>query len=226
MATEPAGLPEPREPRVPLSRERVIEAAGEIADKQGIDALTMRGLGQRLGVEAMSLYHYVAGKDELYEGLLDLVEAEIAVPDEDVPWKDRLRTIAISSFRALRRHPWAASLMSTSVKVRPGRLRIMESMLGTLRQAGFSPDDTDHAYHALDAHITGFTLWLANMKLPDDLTDLAAGFLRELPADQFPYLVEHIHQHMKPPPPEGSPSEFEFGLDLILDGLERMLPRT
>ena len=223
MATRPAAL---SQPRAPLSRERVIQVAGEIADTEGLEALTMRGLGQRLGVEAMSLYHYVASKDELFEGLLDLVEAEIDLPGEDVPWKERLRRIAISSFRALRRHPWSSGLMSASVRARPGRLRVMEAMLGTLRTAGFSPDDTDHAYHALDSHITGFALWLASMNLPDDISDLAAGFLRELPADQFPYLIEHVQQHMKPPPPEGNPSEFEFGLDLILDGLERMLPRV
>ena len=222
MANRSAATPEPR---IPLSRERVLVAAAELADREGIEGLTMRGLGQVLGVEAMSLYHYVSGKDELLEGLLDIVESEIDVPGDDVPWKERLRRIAISSFKALRRHRWATALMSASMKIRPRRKLIMESMLGSLRTAGFTPDQTDLAYHALDSHITGFALWLASLNIDfDKLEELAAGFLRQVPADEFPYLVEHVHQHLKPPPPGGSPSEFEFGLDLILDGLERMLP--
>jgi AcrR family transcriptional regulator len=217
-----ATRPEPsQEPRTPLSKERVLRAAIGLADEGGIDSLTMRKLAQKLGVEAMSLYHYVAKKDDILDGIVDLVISEIAVPPREADWKAATREIAISAHEVLLRHPWACSLMWTT-SISPARLRYMESILGTLRESGFSPDLTHHAYHALDSHITGFTLWQVNIPFnAEDIAELGATFLQELPTDEYPYVAEHTEQHLMPSGNEEK-SEFEFGLDLILDGLERL----
>src|SRR5439155_11105879 len=143
-------------PRVRLSTERVFRAAIPIADKRGIEALTMRNLAEELGVEAMTLYYYVAKKDEIVNGILDLVVDEIDVPSSGGDWKTALRRSAISAHEVLLRHPWACSLMMSPARIGPARLRYMESLLGRLREAGFSANMTHHAYHALDSHILGF----------------------------------------------------------------------
>jgi AcrR family transcriptional regulator len=216
------------EPRAPLSRERVLRTAMALADEGGIEAVTMRRLAQELGVEAMSLYHYVAKKDDILDGILELALSEVELPSYDGEWKAELRRGAISAHEALARHRWAATLMSATSRVSPARLRMMEALLGTLRRAGFSADMTDHAYHALDSHITGYTLWLSNMSFTtnDEMSALATSFLGSLPPD-FPYMAEHVEQHLKALRGEGDEiGEFEFGLDLILDGLERILARS
>jgi AcrR family transcriptional regulator len=204
-----------------MSRDRVLRAAVHLADERGLEALTMRGLAQELGVEAMTLYYYVAKKDDMLEGMVDIVVGEIDLPASGSDWKASMRTSAISAHDVLLRHSWANGLMM-SAAVGPARLRYMESVLGRLRVAGFSAEMTHHAYHALDSHIVGFTLWQASYAaLPGDLSDLAASFLRELSVEEYPSLAEHIEQHLDE---SGSDdvSEFEFGLDLLLDGLERM----
>ena len=221
-----AAQPSPTEaPRTPLSRERVFEAAIRLADERGIESLTMRRLAQEVGVEAMSLYHYVASKDELLNGMTDVVLSEFDLPGPESEWKSALRRTALSAYEVLVRHPWAASLVLTSTGVSPARLRYMNSILGTLRGAGFSADMTDHAYHALESHIMGFTLWEVGMDLgtSEDLAGLATSFLQQLPRDELPHLAEHIEQHLKPRDPDDE-GEFAFGLTLILDGLERLLP--
>ena len=218
-----ASQPDPRpEPRIPLSRERVLHAALALADEAGIEYLSMRKLGQELGVEAMSLYNHVANKDDLLDGIVELVAGEIEVPSEEGDWKDGLRQTAISSHEVFMRHRWACSLMMRP-RVSPARMRWMESVLRTLRHAGFSADLTHHAYHALDSHITGFTLWQVSMPFgsKEELVDMAEGFLREIPADEYPFVIEHAEQHLAPSSPDGQ-TEFEFGLELILDGLERL----
>jgi AcrR family transcriptional regulator len=208
-------------PRSPLSRERLLDAAIALADEGGIESLSMRKLAQKLGVEAMSLYHYVAKKDDILDGIVDLVMEEIAIPPTRGDWKEELRQIAVTAHDALVRHPWACSLMWTT-SISPARLRYMESILGRLRESGFSPELTHHAYHALESHISGFTLWQVNIPFKaEDIADLGAAFLRELPIDEYPYVAEHTEQHLQPSSPEEK-SEFEFGLDLILDGLERL----
>jgi AcrR family transcriptional regulator len=204
-----------------LSRERVLHAAIDLADRGGIESLTMRKLGQALGVEAMSLYNHVAKKDDIVAGILELVVSEIDVPAGETDWKTAIRQTAISAHEALVRHPWACSLMMSPVAASPARLRWMESVLATLREAGFSPELTHHAYHALDSHITGFTLWQVSFSFSaDDLPAIGAAFLRDLPVDDFPYLAEHVEHHLADSDHD-EPSEFEFGLDLILDGLDR-----
>jgi AcrR family transcriptional regulator len=209
--------------RVPLSRERVLRAAIRLADEGGFESLSMRKLGQELGVQAMSLYNHVANKDDIRDGIVDLVMDEIEVPSDEADWKTAIRQSAISAHEVLLRHRWACKLMMEATGVSPARLRWMEALLRTLREAGFSADLTHHAYHALDSHITGFTLWQVNLpfETKQELLDLADVFLREIPADEYPYVLEHAHQHLADSAPTGK-TEFEFGLDLIVDGLERM----
>ena len=208
--------------RVPLSRDRVLRAAIELADEAGIDALSMRKLGQALGVEAMSLYNHVANKDDILNGIVEIVESGIELPSPGSEWKGSLRRTALSAHDVFERHPWAASLALSAAGARPIRWRYMNAILGCLRVAGFSAEMTDHAYHALESHVAGFTLWSSQLKVDDSaLADLASTFLDELPED-LPYLAEHVHQHLKERRPDDEGS-FAFGLDLILDGLERKL---
>ena len=208
-------------PRVRLSTERVLRAAIPIADKRGIEALTMRNLAEELGVEAMTLYYYVAKKDEIVNGILDLVVDEIDVPSSGGDWKTALRRSAISAHEVLLRHPWACSLMMSPARIGPARLRYMESLLGRLREAGFSANMTHHAYHALDSHILGFTLWEVGYSAgARALPDLGAAFRRQFPVDRYPYIAEHMGEHSKKS--SRADGEFGFGLDLILDGLEKI----
>jgi AcrR family transcriptional regulator len=207
--------------RRPLSRERILAAALELVDEQGIDALSMRKLGQALGYEAMSLYNHVANKDDLLDGILDLVLAEMEPPDPEggLP---AIRAAALSGHEALKRHPWAASMLMSPGRIRPARIDYMEGLLACLRGSGFSADTTYHAYHVLDAHIIGFSLWASTHgKLPEHIEDARAWFEEMIPVATLPYLHEHGLQHL-----EGGPhqdlSAFEFALDLLLESLERL----
>jgi AcrR family transcriptional regulator len=212
--------------RPALTRERVLRVAIDLADRGGIASLSMRRLASALGVEAMSLYHHVANKDDLLAGIVDIVVGEIALPDPREDWKVGLRMTAVSAYDVLGEHRWTAELMLASDALRPARMRYMNAVLGSLRRAGFSAGMTDHAYHALDSHILGFTLWEVGL-VPDpgSLQGLATDALAELSSDDYPHLVEHIRQHLLPRDADAQP-EFEFGLDLILDGLERILRAT
>lgn len=214
--------------RTPLSRERVLEAAIRLADEGGIESLTMRKLARELGVEAMSLYNHVANKGDLVDAIVDLVVSEIELPSSSADWELAVRQCAISAHEAFLRHPWACSLAMSGASgrtARMSRVRYMEWLLGRLRDAGFSPELTYRAYHALDSHILGFTLWqLGHTPTVEDLggadfADLAATFLRELPARDYPHVAEHVEQHLSGMGEGGS--EFVFGLNLILDGLKR-----
>jgi len=205
-----------------MSRARVLDAAIRLADAEGIESLTMRRLAQELGVEAMTLYYYVSRKDEILDAIVDIVVGEIRLPSAGAGWKAAVRATAISAHEVLVRHPWAASLMLAPSRMRPARLRYMDGLLGSLRQGGFSAVMTHHAYHVLDSYISGFTLWEVHFQVdPDELPDFGATFLRELPAGEYPYLEEHVEQHLRGSEPEDG-GEFQFGLDLILDGLERI----
>jgi AcrR family transcriptional regulator len=219
MASQTGLRPLPREP---LSIERVLRTAIRLADERGLESLTMRKLAEALGVEAMSLYYYVARKDDILDGIVDLVVREMDLASEGADWKSAIRRSAISAHEVLERHPWACGLMMSPARVRPGRMRYIDSMLGRLRKAGFSADLTDRAYHALDSHIIGSTLWEVGYSFgADGLEDFATAFVRNLPVDEYPYLAEHVGQHIARPP--AGETAFEFGLDLILDGLERIL---
>jgi AcrR family transcriptional regulator len=207
--------------RLPLSQERVLNAAVELADRDGIEALSMRRLAKELGVEAMSLYNHVKNKDAILSGIMDLVSSEIELPDETTDWKAALRRSAISAKEVLLQHKWASALMLSQQDGGPAALRRSEWMLRTLREAGFSADLTYHAYHILGAYIQGVTN--QHLSFPyagEELRALVNEFLGQLPPDEFTYLTEHVMQHVEPA--EQHKGGFELGLDLILDGLERM----
>ena len=196
----------------------------ELADRDGIGALSMRSIARELGIEAMSLYHYVAGKDELLAGMQDLVMREIDLPAAGRDWKDSIRSTAVSFHDALRRHRWVLSIHTTPQLVGTGQLRYMESLLGRLRQAGFSPRLTHHAYHILDSHVVGSSLWEAGIaaSIPKGaLADLAKRVLERVPVSEYPSFHEHAQQHIGKLT-KGDRTPFELGLELILDGLDGM----
>jgi AcrR family transcriptional regulator len=206
--------------RTPLTRERILQAAVSMADAGGIDALTMRGLASQLQVEAMSLYNHVDNKDDLLDGMIELVAAEIEQPDEDAGWKAAIRQRAISAHDAMLRHPWSSILWTSRMNVGPARMRHMDAMLRELREARFTPGLLDVAFHALQNHIVGHALQASSFPFDaDDLPALSARYLEGFPSEEFPDLAAHIRHHMDQPAREVS--SFEFGLDSILDALER-----
>src|SRR3954454_24499715 len=189
------------EPRLPLSRDRILQAALELVDARGIDSLTMRRLGQELGFEAMSLYNHVANKDDVVDGMLDLVldEGELPAPGGD--WETSIRDSAVSIHAALRKHPWAANVLMSYGQVRPARLQYMESLLGRLTEAGFSAETTSPAYHVLDGHIFGFSLWeTSHTYTAEEVSNFAEKFAQTITPEAYPYLHEHGEQHFNEGP--------------------------
>jgi AcrR family transcriptional regulator len=214
--------PRPKAARLPLSRERVLEAALSLADEGGIEGLSMRRLARTLGVEAMSLYHYAASKDEILDGVVDLVVREIELPSPEGTWKAALRATAISAHQVLRRHPWACNLLMSGPRVMPARLAMIDAMLGRLADANLPGEMADLVYHALDSHILGFTMWEAGytVGLKDAPTDVAT-VVRDLGLERYPHLMDHVAFHFEPRPNVPRKGAYEFGLDLILDGVDR-----
>ena len=209
-----------RAKRTPLSRERIPQTAVVMADAQGIDSLTMRGLANEPQVEAMSLYNHVANKDDLLDGMIELVAAEIDEPDENAGWKAATRQRAIAAHDALLRHPWSSILWVSRMNVGPARMRQMDGMLRELREARFSPGLLDVAFHTLQNHIVGHALQASSFPFDaEDLPALSARYLEGFPTEEYPDLAAHIRHHMDQP--AGTVSSFAFGLDSILDGLER-----
>ena len=207
--------------RSPLTRERILAAAMALADERGIEAVSMRGLGRELGVEAMSLYNHVAGKDDLITGLVDLVAGEYPLPAHGTDWKTALRRLYVVAHEVLLGHPWACALMMSSKAVGPATMRYMDTVLGTLRAAGFSVELTHLAFHALDIHLLGYTMQVANFPYErGELESLATEFLQTLPPGH-PHLAEHVRHHLDGFT-AGDDAEFAFGLDLVLDGIERL----
>jgi AcrR family transcriptional regulator len=206
--------------RTPLARNRILRAAVELADEHGVEAMTMRRLADGLGYEAMSLYRHVANKDDLLDGMLDLVLDETEPPSIPAAWDEAIRRSAISVRESLARHPWATTLLLSPQHIRPAHLAYMNTLLGRLRDAGFSPETTYTAYHVLDAHIFGFALWHATHEraLPPETM---AKLMREIPFDELPHLREHRDQHLADGP-HRAVDAFVFGLDLILDGLKKL----
>ena len=207
--------------RRPLSRERVLRAAIALADEHGIDALTMRRLAKELSVEAMSLYNHVANKDEIIDGMVEFTVGEIDLASDAADWKAALRRTAISTRDVLVRHGWASGLWMSRQSDGRARLRHGDFILRNLREAGLPQAVVYHAFHVLEAYVLGYTrLQLSFPYKGEELAGMATTFLQQLPADEYPDLVEHIMQHLEPR--HGEESGFELGLDLILDGLERL----
>ena len=208
--------------REPLSRERLIDAAMAIADQGGLDAVTIRGLARALHVEPMSLYHYAASRDEIVGWLVDRVVDQIELPSAASTWRDGLRACAVSAHDVLRRHPWACNPLMAGPRISTPRLRMVDAMLATLGRANLPPELADLAYHAVDSHILGFTMWQAGYSSGMPLTsEELEGFMRAIQIERYPSLQAHAAWHLQEPAPVRV-SEFEFKLDLILDGIERL----
>jgi AcrR family transcriptional regulator len=210
------------ETRPRLSRDLVLRGAIRLADRDGVGALTMRRLAQELDVEAMSLYHHVSNKDDILGGMVDRVFAEIELPAAGGGWKAALRARALSTRAALARHPWATGLMESRAAPGPATLQHRDAVIGCLREGGFSIQMAAHAFSALDSYIYGFSLQEINLPFDEagEAADVAAIFER-VPADRYPHLTEMAVEHVLQPGYDYG-DEFEFGLDLILDGLDRM----
>jgi AcrR family transcriptional regulator len=213
--------------RTPLSRERVLKTALALADASGIESLTMRKLGEAVGVEAMSLYNHVPSKGDLLDGLIDLVFSEIELPSGADGWKTAMRQRAISARTVLSRHRWAIGLMESRTSPGPATLRHHDAVIGCLRQAGFPVSLAAHAYSALDSYIYGFALQEASLPFDtsEQTSELAQAMVAQFPTDEYPHLAEFTFSHVLRPGYDYG-REYEFGLDLILDGLERALDQT
>lgn len=211
----------PKPPAAPLSRERILQAALQLADDGGLESLSMRKLAQVLGVQAMSLYNHVANKDEVIDGIVDWVVSEIEVPRVKADWKIAMRQRAIAAHQVLLRHPWAAIALMSRVNSGPAMLSYIDATLGCLCEAGFSLELADHVWNAIDSHIYGFTLQALNFPFePAEYSEAAKTALALIPAEQYPYFNRLAEQVIA-----GNYDglhDFEFGLDLILDGLDRL----
>jgi AcrR family transcriptional regulator len=197
------------------------------ADAGGIEALSMRKLGEELGVEAMSLYTHVSSKEDLLDGMTDAVFAEIELPADGTDWRRAMRERALSTRAALSRHPWATPLMQSRTHPGPATLRHHDTVIGALRGAGFSIALTAHAFSALDSYIYGFALQQTSLPFEtgEQTAELAEMIMAPFAAGEYPHLTELTVEHVLHPGYDYG-DEFEFGLDLILDGLEAARPRT
>jgi AcrR family transcriptional regulator len=205
-----------------LSRDLVLQAAVALADERGLEALSMRKLGEAVGVEAMSLYNHVASKSDLLDGMVDVVFGEIELPSGDTDWKTAMRRRAMSARAAVGRHRWAIGLMESRRSPGPATLRHHDAVLGCLRGGGFSVELAAHAYSLLDSYIYGFALQEATLPFrgPDETAVVAQEILGQFAPGAYPHLTElAVERVLKPGYDYGD--EFEIGLDLILDGLER-----
>jgi AcrR family transcriptional regulator len=211
--------------RAPLTKERIVSVALKLADEGGIEALSMRKLGQELGVEAMALYHHFASKDVLIESMIDRVHGEIEMPTDAAHWSIAVRHRAASVLEVLSRHTWAPSLMASGVTPGPATMQDSESLLKCFREAGFSVAMTVHAVSALNIYTYGFAQQLANLSFNtvEEAADVGKAVMEQFPFDTYPYMGEMVSQHMMKAGYRAM-DEFEFGFNLIIDGLARLEP--
>jgi AcrR family transcriptional regulator len=205
-----------------LNRDRVLRAAVALADADGIESLTMRKLGEKLGIEAMSLYNHVANKSDLLDGMIDIVFGEIDLPAGGTDWKTAMRRRAISARAVLTRHPWAIGRMESRATPGPATLRHHDAVIGSLRGAGFSIPMAAHAYSAMDSYIYGFAMQAPSLPFDTaaDTAKITQAIMARFTSGDYPHLTEMAVEHILQPGYDYG-NEFEFGLDLILDGLER-----
>ena len=208
----------------PLDQDRIVRTAVDMADAHGIDGLSMRSLGRALGVEAMSLYHHVAGKEQLLDAMVDAVFAEIELPGPRSGWRTGMRKRAASARGVLLHHRWAVPLMDSRMSPGPATLRHHDAVLGCLRRGGFTVAAAAHAISLLDSFVFGFVL--QELALPfdtgEEAADVAEEILEDAPAAAYPYLTELVTEHVMAPGYDHR-AEFDFGLELILDGLGRLV---
>jgi len=208
-----------------LSRDQVLRGALVVADAGGLGALTIRSLAHELGVKPMSVYYYVANKDEILDGIVDIVFGEIDLPSPGGEWRTEMRRRAVSARSVLRRHPWAIPLMQSRTNPGEATLRHLDANIGTLRTGGFSVKMTAHAYALIDSYVYGFCLSESSLPIngPETVPDVAESIMEHVAPETYPHLTEFSVEHvMKPGYDFGK--EFEFGLDLILAGLEQQVP--
>jgi AcrR family transcriptional regulator len=207
--------------RPPLTRQRALATAVALADAEGIGSLTMRRLALKLGIEAMSLYHHVANKDDILDGMVDMVFGEIELPANGAEWKPAMRDRARSARAAMMRHPWAVGLMESRSSPGPATLRHHDAVLGCCRAAGFSVAMAAHAFSLIDSYVYGFVLQEVNLPFDDgdDLQQVVESMMLPFSAEDYPHLVELTTEHvLKPGYSYGD--EFEYGLGVILDSLQ------
>lgn len=222
MSTPVSAIP-PQRAR--LSRERVLRAAVAIADAGGIGSLTIRSLAQELGVKPMSVYHHVANKDEILDGIVDIVFSEIELPSAGGDWRAEMRRRANSARGVLRRHSWAIGLLESRTSPGPATLRHHDAVLGTLRGAGFSVEMTAHAYALIDSYVYGFALQEAALPFEgtETVAEVAAPMMEQFSTGEYPHLAEMATKYFIQPGYEFG-NEFEFGLGVILDALATSIP--
>jgi AcrR family transcriptional regulator len=223
MTTPPTKTAKPAKGRLPLTRERVLAAALKLADQGGLEGLSMRKLGQALGVEAMALYYHFANKERVLDGIVDLVFGEIDLPTTGEDWKVAMRRRAISVRDALLRHRWAIGLMESRTHPGPANLRHHDAVIGNLRAAGFDMAQVATAYSLLDSYIYGYAMTKMNLPFEDtsDIVELSETMLAPFPAGEYQNLADFITEYAMQPGYDYA-NEFEYGLDVILDGLERV----
>ena len=212
--------------RLPLNRNRILAAAVEIADERGVGAITMREVASRLGVEAMSLYNHVANKDDILDGMADLVAEEFDLPQDVDHWREAMRRRAISAHEVFGRHRWAPMLFDSRESSGPARLHYFDWVLGKLMTAGFSMDGAARAFSLLDSYVYGFGIQQFNISADSDASteEMAEAILAYIPAETYPYLNRMASHAMQVG--YDAEADFDFGLEIILDGLERILDES
>ena len=207
----------------PLTRERILRTAMELADEQGLAALTMRALARRLDRKPMAVYHHVRGKEEILDGLVDMVFAQIQDPRPGREWREEMSARCHSARSVLGKHPWVIALMESRTNPGPATIKHHDAVIGTLRQGGFSVALTAHAYALIDSYLYGFAVQEAGLPGEADAVDeLAEELMADLPVEQYPHFVELTVEHVLQPGYDFA-DEFDFGLSLILDGLDARL---
>ena len=210
--------------RAPLNRERTLQVAMVIADDEGLDAVTMRRLARELGVEAASLYHHVNGKNEILDGLVDAVAAEIEPPAPSADWRTAITQRARNTRAVLRRHPWAVSLMASRTSPGPATLGLLETGIRCFREGGFPVLQAAHAISVVDSYVHGFVLQEVNLPFRDE-SELAAmtnAIMETFPAAEFPHLFEMTVEHVLQPGYDYG-NEFVSGLGVVIDGIAGLL---
>lgn len=209
--------------RPPLNRDRVLAAAVEIADEKGVGAVTMRAVASKLGVEAMSLYNHVVNKDDILNGMVDVVVEQIDLPADVDDWREAMRRRAVSAHEVFGRHPWVPVLLDSRESSAPSGLRYFDWVLGTLMRAGFSMDDAARVFSLLDSYIYGFGIQQFNFSADSDASpeERAEAILAYVPAEQYPFLHRMATHAMQAG--YDAEADFHFGLETILDGLARIL---
>lgn len=209
----------PPEAREPLSRARIVAAAIALADAQGIGAVSMRQVGRRLGVEAMSLYRYVSSKDVLLDAMVDAVLAEFPVADATLTWQDRLRVLVLGAYLVLLDHPWSTAAATSRPAVGPNRLRYADDIVGTLLAGGCTPQLAHDVSHAIDNHVFGFTLQELRLEAGSEggayASDELLGEGVAVPTPSLSFVLQHAHHDRD--------AEYAFVLDVLIAGIERAI---